>query len=252
MLKFALDAFSFFYFSQDAQKKFGSLRKLGRKGNDPAPASSTNQDVASSSSLDRKYLRFLGGSRNNIVPVPTAQFRSYRRVPNGPAPAPKQVVKPASESSEQTQDSSAQKPEAVSQSSMNFPSVDTVDRDVRPARIFKPLSHHAQRLREHQIHSSNPSLQLSSDMADYRLAAERLREFGIRRNRQREDTSGFVTLEEFMLSRQEEERRQSRAMQRAQQTTNTSSTTTTTTSSSSSEGMCNLSILPTASYSVHL
>jgi hypothetical protein len=47
-------------------------------------------------------------------------------------------------------------------------------------------------------------------MADYRLAAERLRQFGIRRNEQREDTSGFVTLKQFMLSRQEEERRQSR------------------------------------------
>jgi hypothetical protein len=71
--------------------------------------------------------------------------------------------------------------------------------------------------RDHQIHSSNPSLQLSSDMADYRLTAERLHEFGICRNRRREDTSGFVTLKDFMLSRQEEERRQnSRAVQRLQ------------------------------------
>jgi hypothetical protein len=52
-------------------------------------------------------------------------------------------------------------------------------------------------------------------MADYRLTAERLREFGIRRNRQREDMSGFVTLKEFMLSRQEEEKQSSRAEQRA-------------------------------------
>uniref|UniRef100_A0A7R9P871 (California timema) hypothetical protein n=2 Tax=Timema TaxID=61471 RepID=A0A7R9P871_TIMCA len=56
---------------------------------------------------------------------------------------------------------------------------------------------------------NKPSVGIDSDyMIDYRLAAERLREFGISRNRQREDTSGFVTLEEFMLSRQEEERRQ--------------------------------------------
>jgi hypothetical protein len=55
-------------------------------------------------------------------------------------------------------------------------------------------------------------------MADYRLTAERLREFGIRRNRQREDMSGFVTLKEFMLSRQEEEEKQqsSREAQRGQ------------------------------------
>ena len=208
---------------------------MGRKVNEPNTPPSTNQETPSSSSLDRKYLRFLGGSRNNIVPVPTAQFRSYRRVPNGPAPAPvqKQVIKPSSESSEHTQD-----PAAMSQPAMMFPSVDSVESEARPTRIFKPLSHHAQRLREHQIHSSNPSLQLSSDMADYRLAAERLREFGIRRNRQREDTSGFVTLEEFMLSRQEEERRQNRAIQRMQAANNSATTTasTTTSSTSSSEG----------------
>jgi hypothetical protein len=90
---------------------------------------------------------------------------------------------------------------------------------VRSERMFKPQDrvlplpvkrHLKVDFRDRQIHSSNPSLQFASDMADYRLAAERLRQFGIRRNEQREDTSGFVTLKQFMLSRQEEERRQSR------------------------------------------
>jgi hypothetical protein len=90
---------------------------------------------------------------------------------------------------------------------------------VRGERMFKPQDrvlplpvkrHLKVDFRDRQIHSSNPSLQFPSDMADYRLAAERLRQFGIRRNEQREDTSGFVTLKQFMLSRQEEERRQSR------------------------------------------
>lgn len=89
---------------------------------------------------------------------------------------------------------------------------------VREDRIFKPQErllplptqrHLKVDFRDRQIHSSNPSLQLPADMADYRLTAERLRGFGIRRNRQREDTSGFVTLKEFMLSRQEEEDRKS-------------------------------------------
>jgi hypothetical protein len=89
---------------------------------------------------------------------------------------------------------------------------------VRGDRLFKPQDrvlplpvkrHLKVDFRERQIHSSNPSLQLPSDMADYRLAAERLRQFGIRRNEQREDMSGFVTLKQFMLSRQEEEKRQS-------------------------------------------
>jgi hypothetical protein len=101
-----------------------------------------------------------------------------------------------------------------------------LSKTVRDDRIFKPQDrmlplpmqrHLKVDFRDRQIHSSNPSLQLPSDMADYRLTAERLREFGIHRSRQREDTSGFVTLKEFMLSRQEEERRQnSRAAQRPQ------------------------------------
>jgi hypothetical protein len=95
---------------------------------------------------------------------------------------------------------------------------------VRGERMFKPQDrvlplpvkrHLKVDFRDRQIHSSNPSLQFPSDMADYRLAAERLRQFGIRRNEQREDMSGFVTLKQFMLSRQEEERRQnSRAAHR--------------------------------------
>jgi hypothetical protein len=89
---------------------------------------------------------------------------------------------------------------------------------VRGDRMFKPQDrvlplpvkrHLKVDFRDRQIHSSNPSLQFPSDMADYRLAAERLRQFGIRRNEQREDMSGFVTLKQFMLSRQEEEKQQS-------------------------------------------
>jgi hypothetical protein len=254
--------------------------------------------VAAASSLDRKYLRFLG-SRNNIVPVPTPQFRSYRRVPNGPAPTPqnkavndglKQAHNTRAEGSEQrnhillssAQDTSFKSSndtcnvapqqklekgfETISScSGLIYQSADSgsvihsssekescaihdtkrlgdisnergpsiaqgMSKSVREDRIFKsqdrmlplPMQRHLKvDLRDRQIHSSNPSLQLPSDMADYRLTAERLREFGIRRNRQREDTSGFVTLKEFMLSRQEEERRQnSRAAQRLQPKSN--------------------------------
>ena len=250
--------------------------------------------VAAASSLDRKYLRFLG-SRNNIVPVPTPQFRSYRRVPNGPAPTPqnkavndglKQAHNTRAEGSDQRSQCSMSSAQDTSFKSSNetcnvtpqqklqkgfeiisscsgstYQSAESgsvlhsssekeshtahdtkplgdisnercsnvaqgVGKSVREDRIFKPQDrmvplpmkrHLKVDFRDRQIHSSNPTLQLPSDMADYRLTAERLREFGIRRNRQREDTSGFVTLKEFMLSRQEEERQQnSRAAQRAQ------------------------------------
>lgn len=275
-------------FSQESQKKFGSLRKLGRKTNEQN-GSSTNQEisgtVAAASSLDRKYLPFLG-SRSNRLPVPTSQFRSYRKVPNGPAPTPlnkaisdgqKQPNKAAGEGCVQRTGnliSSVQDPSVhpsneacnvapqqkvlkltgiipsssglLYQSAESVPTLNSTSEkecqtshDIKPLlgnederhpsltpvrgeSMFKPLPLPMQRhfktdFRDRHVHSSNPSLQLPSDMADYRLAAERLRELGIRRNRQREDTSGFVTLKEFMLSRQEEERKQnSKTTQRLQ------------------------------------
>lgn len=54
-------------------KSFGSLKKTIRKD------IGFKEHEISGASLDRKYLKFLG-TRNQNVPVPTAQFRSYRRV----------------------------------------------------------------------------------------------------------------------------------------------------------------------------
>lgn len=56
------------------EKSFGSLKKVVRKD-----SSTYKEHEISGASLDRKYLKFLG-TRNHNVPVPTAQFRSYRRV----------------------------------------------------------------------------------------------------------------------------------------------------------------------------
>ena len=55
------------------EKTFGSLKKLGKKD------SGVKDHEMAGASLDRKYLKFLG-TRTQNVPVPTAQFRSYRRV----------------------------------------------------------------------------------------------------------------------------------------------------------------------------
>lgn len=54
-------------------KSFGSLKKVVRKD------IVFKDHEISGASLDRKYLKFLG-ARNQNMPVPTAQFRSYRRV----------------------------------------------------------------------------------------------------------------------------------------------------------------------------
>ncbi|CAK9807188.1 Connector enhancer of kinase suppressor of ras 3 [Anthophora plagiata] len=72
------------------EKSFGSLKKVVRKD------SSTYKDhEINGASLDRKYLKFLG-TRNHNVPVPTAQFRSYRRVLPTSTPNKKQDFVPNS------------------------------------------------------------------------------------------------------------------------------------------------------------
>ncbi|KAK3926837.1 Connector enhancer of kinase suppressor of ras 3 [Frankliniella fusca] len=78
----------------DIQKRFGSLKKLGYRSkctNQLSSQSSSSATSLSSSeqsqevpsaphSLDRKVLRFLSSSKNQNIPVPTSQFKSYRRV----------------------------------------------------------------------------------------------------------------------------------------------------------------------------
>lgn len=59
----------------NVDKSFGSLKKNVQKDS----GYNRDHDINSGASLDRKYLRFLGARHQN-VPVPTAQFRSYRRV----------------------------------------------------------------------------------------------------------------------------------------------------------------------------
>lgn len=62
--------------SHESQKIFGSLKKLRHKNGDHGD--NTSENSGGGASLDRKFnLGFLG--RGPSV-VPTAQFRSYRRV----------------------------------------------------------------------------------------------------------------------------------------------------------------------------
>lgn len=57
----------------NVEKSFGSLKKAVRKD-----VGAFKDHEIGGASLDRKYLKFL--ARNQNIPVPTAQFRSYRRV----------------------------------------------------------------------------------------------------------------------------------------------------------------------------
>lgn len=56
------------------EKSFGSLKKTTGKN-----TGTYKEHEIIGASLDRKYLKFLG-ARNQNIPVPTAQFRSYRKV----------------------------------------------------------------------------------------------------------------------------------------------------------------------------
>ncbi|XP_065201837.1 CNK3/IPCEF1 fusion protein isoform X2 [Planococcus citri] len=71
-------------------KKFNSLKKPSRK-----LAKEESSDGNHVSSLDRKYRKlFPVGSKQSIVAVPTAQFRSYRRIPPMEKP-PAQLPEPS-------------------------------------------------------------------------------------------------------------------------------------------------------------
>ncbi|XP_071554984.1 uncharacterized protein Cnk isoform X2 [Temnothorax nylanderi] len=67
------------------EKSFGSLKKSVRRD-----AGSFKDHEITGASLDRKYLKFLS-ARNQNMPVPTAQFRSYRRVLPTSTPIKKEV-----------------------------------------------------------------------------------------------------------------------------------------------------------------
>ncbi|XP_063974897.1 uncharacterized protein Cnk [Diachasmimorpha longicaudata] len=140
----------------DKTSSFGSLKKIGRKN-----SGAKDHDIGGAS-LDRKYLRFLG-ARTHDIPVPTAQFRSYRRVLPMSTPSQK------------------------SESTLTSPDL----RIIVAGSTFYALT---------SSHSSTDVPSTSRDMGDYRQTTDRSQSTHCRRP---DDLRGFVTLEEFMLSHQQ-------------------------------------------------
>ncbi|XP_050474912.1 uncharacterized protein LOC126865973 isoform X2 [Bombus huntii] len=141
------------------EKSFGSLKKVVRKD-----SPSYKDHEISGASLDRKYLKFLG-ARNN-VPVPTAQFRSYRRVLPTSTPNKKQDSVPNSPDLQMT---------------------------IAGSTFYGLCA----------SHSATDMSTSTQDMGDYRRTTDRCLS---NRNRRAEDLQGFITLEEFMLLQQEDQR----------------------------------------------
>ncbi|XP_014468751.1 PREDICTED: uncharacterized protein LOC106741360 isoform X2 [Dinoponera quadriceps] len=145
---------------QSLDKSFGSLKKIARKD-----MVFKDHEIVGAS-LDRKYLKFLG-AKNQNMPVPTAQFRSYRRVLPTSTPNKKEDSNSNSPDLQMTIAGSTFYGLSTSQSATDM---------------------------------SSPSS--SQDMGDYRRATDR--SVG-GRGRRADDLQGFLTLEAFMLSQQEED-----------------------------------------------
>lgn len=159
---------------QSTPRKFGSLKKFtSKKHSDPSNPS----DSPGSTSLDRKYLRFFNSHsstkqpKTQNLPVPTAQFRSYRKV----VPPTEEVKKP--DLLHNTPEETRTK---VTKATLQKP---------------KPINY---------IHASNPSL---CDFTDFKIPVPFLAKPKglLHRN---DNLTGCITLEQFMLKRQEEERKQ--------------------------------------------
>lgn len=151
-------------YKSNFEKPFGSLKKVVRKD-----CSVYKDHEINGASLDRKYLKFLG-TKNHNVPVPTAQFRSYRRVLPTSMPNKKQDSVPNSPDLQMTIAGST----------------------------FYGL---------YASHSTTDISNNIQDMNDYRRTTDRCLN---NKNRRPEDVQGIITLEEFMLLPQEDQRQVAR------------------------------------------
>ncbi|XP_072755267.1 uncharacterized protein Cnk [Anoplolepis gracilipes] len=154
------------------KNSFGSLKKVVRKD----IGSFKDHHEISGASLDRKYLKFLG-ARNQNMPVPTAQFRSYRRVLPTSTPNKKE------------------------DSNSNSPDLQMTI----AGSTFYGLS-------GSQSSTDMSSSSSNQDMGDYRRATDRSVDS---RNRRPDDLQSFITLEEFMLSQQNEDQQRSSTINRS-------------------------------------
>ncbi|XP_043488156.1 uncharacterized protein LOC122515061 [Polistes fuscatus] len=145
----------------NVEKSFGSLKKTVRKDQ------LYKDHEVGGASLDRKYLRFLG-TRNQNIPVPTAQFRSYRRV------LPTNMTN-------KKEDCMTYSPDLQM----------TI-----AGSTFYGLS---------ASQSATDMSYSNQEMNDYRRPADRCTNC---RSKKPDELQGFITLEQFMLSQQEEDQRQ--------------------------------------------
>lgn len=169
-------------------RKFGSLKKFTSKKNGDSSQSG-------STSLDRKWF-FHKSSINskNSVPVPTAQFRSYRKIRTA-SPTPTESVSTGNFTSHVPIFASRMEISTLTQNV----SVPNLTIDHLPAKNENEKvgsSVKSKTKQKNYVHASNPSL---CNVNEFSIS-------NFSKTKPGTDLAGFVTLEELMI-RQAEERK---------------------------------------------
>lgn len=173
-------------------RKFGSLKKFTSK------KSSDSSSHSGSTSLDRKWF-FHKSSMNskNSVPVPTAQFRSYRKI-RAASPTPTESVSTGNFTSHVPIFASRMEISTLSQN-VSVPNL-TIDHLPGKNENEKLNSAAKSKIKQKSyVHASNPSLCNVSEFTVPNFSKSKQYQQG-------NDLAGFVTLEELMI-RQAEERK---------------------------------------------
>lgn len=196
--------------------KFGSLKKFANR----IHKSDSHENVShSSTSLDRKYLRFFSSKYKNKeektklksgdVPVPTEQYRSYRKIPitciTTPSSLDDQTLPYNSQSVQKDGGS-----EIISQNIAIIKKIDPIENSslikddsfsdalLKPFKKSNPIDY---------VHASNPNL-LDFDKSDIVPKIKPNKPLSKNIIPKQDNFANFVTLEQLMLHKQEEERQQ--------------------------------------------
>ncbi|KAK5646089.1 hypothetical protein RI129_004553 [Pyrocoelia pectoralis] len=180
--------------SNESLKKFGSLKK---------PSSGKNGTTApsGSSSLDRKwFFNKTNSIYKNSVPVPTAQFRSYRKIPSTSISTMSSVSTgnftshiPDFSPRFETQGNSSIQNSSSSTNNLTTDLPKIIEPDVtdKLKNKHKPINY---------VHASNPNL---CDISDFHLRNfQKIQPF----QHGGDNLAGFVTLEELMNRQTEEQK----------------------------------------------
>lgn len=168
-------------------RKFGSLKKFTTKKN------SDSSSQSGSTSLDRKWFFHKSPiNSKNSVPVPTAQFRSYRKIRTA-SPTPTESVSTGNFTSHVPIFGSRMEIATLSQNV----SVPNLTIDHLPSKIESEKVNSSGKSKINQksyVHTSNPSL---CNVSEFNVPS-------FSKPKPGNDLSGFVTLEELMIKQAEE------------------------------------------------